>query len=44
LTFPGLAFQRLATKEPNDDMLEVSIRAVSEASKLNEKPCVSNQE
>jgi uncharacterized protein YqhQ len=31
---PGLAFQRLTTKEPTDDMLEVSIKAVTEANKL----------
>lgn len=34
LTAPGLAFQRLTTKEPTDDMLEVSIKAVTEATKL----------
>lgn len=38
LTFPGLAFQRLTTKEPSDDMLEVSIKAVCEATKLAETP------
>jgi uncharacterized protein YqhQ len=26
---PGLAFQLLTTKEPTDDMLEVSIKAVT---------------
>jgi len=31
---PGLAFQRLTTKEPTDDMLEVSIQAVTEVNKL----------
>jgi len=31
---PGLAFQRLTTKEPADDMLEVSIKAVTEVNKL----------
>jgi uncharacterized protein YqhQ len=36
LTFPGVAFQRLTTKEPTDDMLEVSIKAVCEATKLAE--------
>lgn len=30
LIAPGLAFQRLTTKEPTDDMLEVSIKAVTE--------------
>lgn len=34
-TAPGMAFQRLTTKEPTEDMLEVSIRAVQEANKLN---------
>lgn len=33
-TFPGVTFQRLATKEPSDDMLEVSIKAVCEAMRL----------
>jgi uncharacterized protein YqhQ len=36
-TFPGVAFQRLTTKEPTDDMLEVSIRAVCEATRLQEQ-------
>jgi len=35
LTAPGLAFQRLTTKEPDDDMLEVAIRAVEEVNKLS---------
>ncbi len=34
LIAPGLAFQRLTTKEPTDDMLEVSIKAVTEVNKL----------
>jgi uncharacterized protein YqhQ len=34
LTAPGLLFQRLTTKEPSDDMLEVSIKAVTEAERL----------
>ncbi len=34
LTFPGVMFQRLTTKEPSDDMLEVSIKAVCEATRL----------
>lgn len=34
-TFPGITFQRLATKEPTDDMLEVSIKAVNEATRLS---------
>ncbi len=31
---PGLLFQRLTTKEPTDDMLEVSIKAVTETNRL----------
>ena len=34
LVSPGLAFQHLTTKEPTDDMLEVSIKAVTEVTKL----------
>jgi uncharacterized protein YqhQ len=34
LIAPGLAFQHLTTKEPTDDMLEVSIKAVTEVNKL----------
>ncbi len=34
LIAPGLAFQYLTTKEPTDDMLEVSIKAVNEVTKL----------
>ncbi len=30
LTLPGLAFQRLTTREPDDDMIEVAVRAVEE--------------
>lgn len=44
LTFPGLAFQRLATKEPTDDMLEVSIKAVCEAARLSETQQPLSQE
>jgi uncharacterized protein YqhQ len=35
LTSPGLAFQLLTTKEPTDDMLEVSIAAVKKVTELN---------
>jgi uncharacterized protein YqhQ len=28
LTYPGLIFQRLTTKEPDNDMMEVAIKAV----------------
>jgi uncharacterized protein YqhQ len=38
LTAPGLLFQRLTTKEPSDDMLEVSIKAVQEAHRLTFSP------
>jgi uncharacterized protein YqhQ len=34
-TLPGLAFQRLATKEPSDDMIEVAVKAVQEVNKLS---------
>ena len=34
LVAPGLAFQHLTTKEPTDEMLEVSIKAVTEINKL----------
>jgi uncharacterized protein YqhQ len=34
LVAPGLAFQYLTTKEPTDDMLEVSIKAVTETTRL----------
>ena len=35
LTAPGMGFQLLTTKEPSDDMLEVSINAVQEVAKLS---------
>ncbi len=35
LTAPGLGFQLLTTKEPSDDMLEVSVKAVQEVAKLS---------
>ncbi|MDH5450181.1 MAG: DUF1385 domain-containing protein [Candidatus Bathyarchaeota archaeon] len=35
LTIPGLAFQRLTTREPDDDMMEVAIKALNEVSKIN---------
>lgn len=34
LVAPGLVFQRLTTKEPTDDMLEVSVKAVKDVNKL----------
>jgi len=35
LTMPGLAFQRLTTREPSDDMIEVAIKAVEEVRRLS---------
>lgn len=35
LTMPGLAFQRLTTREPDDDMMEVAVRAVEEVKRLS---------
>jgi uncharacterized protein YqhQ len=34
-TLPGLAFQRLTTREPSEDMIEVAVKAVKEVSKLS---------
>jgi len=34
MTAPGLAFQRLTTKEPEPDMIEVAIRALDEVRRL----------
>jgi len=34
LTMPGLAFQRLTTREPDDDMIEVAVEAVKEVNRL----------
>jgi uncharacterized protein YqhQ len=36
LTMPGLAFQLLTTREPNDDMIEVAIKAVEEVRRLSD--------
>jgi uncharacterized protein YqhQ len=36
LTAPGLVFQRLTTREPDDAMIEVAIKAVDETLKLHE--------
>ena len=35
ITIPGLAFQKLTTKEPEDDMLEVAIEALQEVVRLS---------
>jgi uncharacterized protein YqhQ len=37
VTLPGMALQRVTTKEPSDDQLEVSIRALKEALELEGK-------
>jgi uncharacterized protein YqhQ len=34
LTMPGLAFQRLTTREPDNDMIEVAVNAVEEANRM----------
>ncbi|MCX8153119.1 MAG: DUF1385 domain-containing protein [Candidatus Bathyarchaeota archaeon] len=36
VTWPGLVFQRLTTREPSEDMIEVAIKAAEETIKLNE--------
>jgi uncharacterized protein YqhQ len=41
LIWPGLAFQLLTTREPDDTMLEVAIRALSEARELAQEPVVT---
>jgi uncharacterized protein YqhQ len=38
LTAPGMGFQLLTTKEPSDDMLEVSIKAVQEVTRMSSSP------
>jgi len=35
LTIPGLAFQRLTTREPDDDMIEVAVKTVKEIRKIS---------
>jgi uncharacterized protein YqhQ len=34
-TLPGLAFQRLTTREPSEDMIEVAVKAVKEVNRLS---------
>lgn len=41
LLWPGLAFQLLTTREPDDRMLEVSLRALNEARDLAAEPVVT---
>ena len=36
LTKPGLAFQRLTTREPSEDMIEVAMEAVKEIKRETE--------
>lgn len=36
LTAPGLAFQRLTTREPSDDMIEVAVKAVQEIIRMSD--------
>ena len=38
LIMPGLAFQHLTTKEPDDDMMEVAVKAVKEITRLGDQP------
>ncbi|MBT7914704.1 DUF1385 domain-containing protein, partial [Candidatus Bathyarchaeota archaeon] len=33
---PGLAFQKLTTKEPTPDMIEVAVKALDEVRKIRE--------
>jgi uncharacterized protein YqhQ len=35
VVLPGLALQRITTKEPSDDQLEIAIRALQESLELN---------
>ena len=35
LAMPGLAFQRLTTREPDDDMIEVAVKTVKEVRRLS---------
>jgi uncharacterized protein YqhQ len=35
MVLPGLALQRITTKEPSDDQLEIAIRALNEALELD---------
>ena len=35
LTIPGLAFQRLTTREPDDDMIEVAVKTMKEVRRLS---------
>lgn len=41
LLWPGLAFQLMTTRQPDDEMLAVSVRALSEARDLASEPVVT---
>lgn len=41
VTLPGMALQRFTTREPSDDQLEVSIRALTEALELENRKAVA---
>jgi uncharacterized protein YqhQ len=43
LTAPGLGFQRLTTREPDDEMIEVAITAVKEVLRLNDQGPATDQ-
>lgn len=44
LSRPGLAFQRLTTKEPEDDMIEVAIESVKAVLPRQEKICAEEEQ
>jgi len=39
IIMPGLAFQRLTTKEPDNDMIEVAVKALEEVKRLSARGC-----
>jgi uncharacterized protein YqhQ len=38
LTTPGMLFQRLTTKEPTNEMIEVAAKALKEVKNLSDNP------
>ena len=38
IVMPGLGFQRLTTREPDDEMITVALKAVNEVNKLRQSP------
>jgi len=38
LIMPGLALQHLTTKDPDDDMMEVAVKAAKEIIRLSDRP------